>query len=237
MPAPGLLCDVRVPPSRRGERLALTLTYGVACAAPRGAVVASPLPLLGGDMDNNVVRTLARTIARHGLPALRFDYRSVGDSHDLVPGEARFETWRRVEVTGDRSGIAADAEEALRRARGWFAPCLLAGYSFGSWTAVHLASRLAAPVPLVLVAPPLARVDLDAVAAHGARVLLVVAGADELSPPPTEDELRRRFPRARIATLVGADHFLRDREDDLEALVRTFLDDVLPVPQHEELSA
>lgn len=221
------LHDVRVPPARRSESVAMRLTYAPGAPAGRGALVASPLPFLGGDMENNVVRTLARAIAEHGIPALRYDYRSVGDSRDAVPGEARYDTWRRVEETGDRTAVAADAEEALRRARGWFTPVALAGYSFGCWTSALTSAALPSPVPLVLVAPPLAHVDLPLVAEHDAPVLLVVAADDALSPPPPRDELVRRFPRARVEVLDGADHFLRGREDDLAALVRSFLRDAL----------
>ncbi len=228
MPPAPLLADVRVPPARRDESLAMKLTYAPSEAFERGAIIAGPLPFLGGDMDNNVVRTLAHAMVAGGLPALRYDYRSVGDSRDVTPGEARYDTWRHVEETGNRAAIVADAAEALRRAHAYFTPSLLAGYSFGCWTAVRTAAWLPSPVPLVLVAPPLARIDIADVASHAAPVLLVLAGDDTLAPPPSPDELRARFPRARVVVLDDADHFFRGREDDLAAVVRGFLGD-LPV--------
>jgi alpha/beta superfamily hydrolase len=221
------LYHVRMPPSRSGEALAMTLSYAPKTSATTGAIVASPLPFLGGDMDNNVVRTLAEAIAARGLPALRYDYRSVGESADVVPGEAHYETWKRVEETGDRSAVIADAAEALRRASALFTPVLLAGYSFGCWTAVHTATTMSASaaLPLVLVAPPLANVDLGAVATHAAPVLMVFAGDDALCPPLPRDELCAQFPSARIDLLDGADHFFRGREADLARTVTSFLND------------
>lgn len=217
------VCDVRVPPTRRGDALALTLTYLPEQSADGGALVASPLPFLGGDMDNNVVRTLATTCARAGLPALRYDYRSVGDSHDVHPGTSRYEHWRRVEETRDRSAVASDASEALRRARRLFRPLLLAGYSFGCWTALHTSALLGSDVALVLVAPPLVHVDVRVSAAAGARTLVVLAADDALSPAPPDVELSERFPGARIDVVAGADHFFRGREHELAALVSAFV--------------
>ena len=205
----------------------MTLTYDPSTTSTDGAIVASPLPFLGGDMDNNVVRTLARSIARQAMPVLRYDYRSVGASRDVMPSEARYETWRRVEETGDRSAVIADADEALRRARGLFRPTLLAGYSFGCWTAAHCATVLDDTVPMILVAPPLAHVDIASVASHGAPVLLVFADDDVLSPTPPRADLRETFPAARVAIFKGADHFFRDREDDLAATVEAFLQDAV----------
>ncbi len=221
------ICDVRVAPSRRGETLAMTLSYTPATRSRRGAIISSPLPFLGGDMDNNVVRLLARVIAGHGIPALRYDYRSVGESHDVNPGEARYETWRRVEETRGRAAIIADSAEALRRAQALFTPTLLGGYSFGCWTATRIARSVGAPLPLVLVAPPLVHVDLAELAVHGAPVLLVFAGDDRLSPTPAIDELHARFPTAKIVVLDAADHFFRDHKGDLARAIDVFLETAL----------
>ena len=49
--------------------------------APRAiAVVAHPLPIMGGTMDNKVVTTLAKAFVELGYATLRFNFRGVGES-------------------------------------------------------------------------------------------------------------------------------------------------------------
>ena len=59
--------------------------------APRGvALVAHPHPLFGGNLDNKVAQTLAKTFVELGYVALRPNFRGVGAStgeHDQGRGE------------------------------------------------------------------------------------------------------------------------------------------------------
>ena len=50
------------------------------------AVVAHPLPTMGGNMDNKVAVTLAKTFAELGCVALRFNFRGVGASEGEFTG-------------------------------------------------------------------------------------------------------------------------------------------------------
>lgn len=45
-----------------------------------GAVVSHPHPLMGGDMGNSIVETLAETLFAGGFSTLRFNFRGVGKS-------------------------------------------------------------------------------------------------------------------------------------------------------------
>jgi uncharacterized protein len=87
--------------------------------APRAiAVVAHPLPVMGGTMDNKVVTTLARTFAELGFAALRFNFRGVGASTG---------------VFDSGNGEVEDALAVVRYAKeeqGGL-PLVLAGFSFG----------------------------------------------------------------------------------------------------------
>lgn len=55
----------------------LSIPDGVPQAA---GVVAQPHPLYGGTMHSKVVFRASKTLVRHGLPALRFNFRGVGRS-------------------------------------------------------------------------------------------------------------------------------------------------------------
>ncbi len=103
---------------------------------PRGAVLlAGPHPLLGGSMHNNVVRGLGDGLARHGLVALRFNYRGVGASEgpavDVAEHLARF--WETAHVP-DETAYQEDLAGAIDQVRSVVGPALplvLVGYSFG----------------------------------------------------------------------------------------------------------
>ena len=45
-----------------------------------GAVISHPHPLMGGDMGNSIVETLAEALFAGGISTLRFNFRGVGNS-------------------------------------------------------------------------------------------------------------------------------------------------------------
>ncbi|MBI4880678.1 MAG: hypothetical protein HY812_13620 [Planctomycetes bacterium] len=216
------LHETRHLPARPGEQVEIACTFP-GDARRGGALLCSPQPHLGGDLDNNVLRALARALANAGLPVLRFNYRSVGGSCAALPGVQRWEYWKGVAERGEHGRVLEDAAEAYERAARLFVPALLGGYSFGAYVALRLAERLALDLPLVLVAPPLGRLDFRALGARANPCLLVLAEKDALDPAPARDELSRLYPGARVALLDGADHFFLGREEACAAAVLDFL--------------
>ncbi len=109
------------------------------------AVVAHPLPTMGGTMDNKVVTTLAKTFAELGFAALRFNFRGVGGS----AGE--FDSG---------NGEVDDVLAVVRYAQQEYSdlPLVLSGFSFGGYVAAHAAQQLhPQPQRLVLIAPAVGR--------------------------------------------------------------------------------
>jgi len=197
---------VREEPQRIDGRLEGTLR--VPDGEPRAIVViAHPLPTHGGEMRNPLVAGIARACAERGWYALRFNFRGVGASDG---------TW-----TGGRDE-AEDVGAAVVHARG-IVPTLplgLVGYSFGALMALRWVSRAGGghADALVLVGLPLRSVsggenDLPPVADG---TYIVAAEHDQFG---TAAELRRRFPRARVAEVHGADHFFVGHRDELQRLV------------------
>ncbi len=208
--------SVRFAPARPGERLAIALDFP-GHVHRGGAVLFGPDPLLGGDLDNNVLAALAATLADAGRPALRFDYRSSGRSLDVEPGRSRFDWWHDVAGRGDWTAVLEDAAEALARARRWFEPEVAIGYSFGAF----VAHRARTGLRLAMIDPPIERLDLD-----GAEGLLVLSELDGFTPLPPPEALARRFPAARVVRLEEADHFHRGDEARVAQLVLDHLDEV-----------
>jgi alpha/beta superfamily hydrolase len=184
----------------------LTTSDGVALEArlaepptPRGGVViCHPHPLYGGDMDNPVVVRLAEVCGDLGLATLRFNFRGTGDSagvHDHGTSEQH------------------DVEAALARLAslvGAERPLLLAGYSFGAAVVASVAPRHAELAGVVLVAPPLARMESGHFAGldrFGERLLIVAGSKDDICPAEGLVRLRETTPGATFQLIESANHF------------------------------
>ena len=177
------------------------------------AVVAHPLPIMGGTMDNKVVSTLAKAFVESGHATLRFNFRGVGES------EGSYDQGR---------GEMLDAIAAAEFLRGEYPglPLLLAGFSFGAYVQARAAEQLK-PQRLVLIAPAVGRfapstgprkgmpdVPLDTLLIHG--------DLDEVV------ELHELLEWARpqhlpVIVLAGAGHFFHGRLTQLKQIVTNYL--------------
>ena len=166
---------------------------------PRGGVViCHPHPLHGGDMDNPVVVRLAEVFGEMGLATLRFNFRGTGQSTGAHGG-----------------GVAEQHDVEVARAHmvslvGGDQPVVLAGYSFGAAVVAEVAAKHGELSGVVLVAPPLARVDPErfaGLAPFVERLLVIVGGSDEICPTDAQARLRDSVPHATFEVIDGANHF------------------------------
>ena len=122
-------------------------------AEPRAiAVVAHPLPTMGGTMDNKIVTTLVKTFTELGFIAVRFNFRGVGEStgvYDEGNGEVE-----------DVHAIVAYAYQEFGKL-----PLILSGFSFGGYVQARAAEKLH-PAKLVLIAPAVGRFAMPHVPAN-----------------------------------------------------------------------
>jgi len=167
--------------------------------APRGgAVICHPHPLYGGDMDNPVVVRLAEVFSEMALATIRFNFRGTGGS------------------TGAH-GAGVDEQHDVEAARARIAglvdagcPVVLAGYSFGAAVVGDVATKHPQLSGVVLVAPPLARVDpkrFAGLAGLGERLLIVAGSDDEICPRDALAGLREFTPQATVDIVETANHF------------------------------
>jgi len=169
---------------------------------PRGiAVVAHPLPTMGGTMDNKVVTTLARTFAELGYAALRFNFRGVGAS------AGHFD-----HGTGETHDAIAAAQFMRNSYPGL--PLLCAGFSFGGYVQARAAPELR-PRQMVLVAPA---VDRDATPPAPAGTLLIHGDLDDVVELDTVLRWARPQQLA-VVVLAGAGHFFHGRLTQLRQVV------------------
>ena len=171
--------------------------------APRAiAVIAHPLPTMGGTMENKIVTTLAKTFAELGFAALRFNFRGVGAS------SGEFD---------DGNGEVEDALTVTRYAMSEYGdlPLILSGFSFGGYVQARAAQQLP-PRQLVLIAPAVTRYPMPPVPHN---TLLVHGELDEVVP--LADVMQWARPqRLPIVVLPGAVHFFHGRLDHLKEIVR-----------------
>jgi alpha/beta superfamily hydrolase len=167
------------------------------------AVVAHPLPTMGGTMENKVAVMLAKTFAELGCISLRFNFRGVGESEG--------------EFTGGE-GEEQDMIAIVRYAREQFGeelPLLLSGFSFGGYVAARAAHYLH-PQHLVLAAPAVGRFAMPAVSPD---TLVIHGEYDDVVP--LADALEWARPQhLPIVVLPQAEHFFHGRLTQLRDIVR-----------------
>ena len=127
------------------DRVRLEGLFAVA-GGTKGAVISHPHSLMGGDMWNPVVETVAQALFDAGISTLRFNFRGVGGSG------GHFDEGR-----GEQADLLSAF--AFLEDRG-IKEVLPAGYSFGAWvTAGVLGRRTLAPA--LFVAPPIEMFSFD----------------------------------------------------------------------------
>jgi len=158
-------------------------------------VITHPHPLYGGDMDNQVVSTIARAYRKAGYTTLCFNFRGVGKSegnHTGGPGEKK-----------DLVAAIAFLSDSVS------GPIVLAGYSYGAWI-----NATAGPfdnvASMVMVSPPVSfdGISFDKVSSLFRLELVVTGSRDEIAQAGA---IRSMLPKwnkdARLEIIEGADHF------------------------------
>jgi hypothetical protein len=186
-------------------------------------VTLHPLPTHGGFMDSHVYRKASfRLPALAGIAVLRFNTRGTSSPRGTSGG--RFE-----EGIGERADVEAAVRFAADRGlpRRW-----LVGWSFGT----ELALKYGAVAPVVdqiegavLLSPPLHRAgdaDLDAWAACGKPMTVLVPEFDDYLRPAEAAQRFARVPQARVVGVEGAKH-LWVGEKFVQRVLGEVVDDVL----------
>lgn len=177
-----------------------------------GMLFLPPHPLFGGNLGNNVVRAVARCVARDGVPVILFNYRGVGESFRPRPDLPLFEYWSLLDREGSYTDIEMDVREVHGFGRGLFERLHLVAYSFGATFLGGLAA--AGPPSWCAIAPSVSLPE-----ALGAWPGLVIEPEDDGLLPVGP---RTRPASARRVVAAGADHFFRGREEEVASLVSSW---------------
>lgn len=206
--------------------LALPVDGGGAPVTPAATLVTlHPLPTHGGYMDSHVLRKASwRLPALAGIAVLRFNTR--GTTSPRGTSQGTFDGG-----IGERYDVAAAIELAEFRDL----PHLwLVGWSFGTELALRY-GRDPAVEGAILLSPPLRRAtddDLDAWAAFGRPLVVLVPEHDDFLVPAEAAPHFSRVPNAEMIAVPGARHLWVG-----EAQVRRVLDEIVAhvLPGHGPL--
>jgi uncharacterized protein len=170
--------------------------------SPRAvAVVAHPLPTMGGTMDNKIVTTLVKTFVELGFAALRFNFRGVGESSGSYD-----------DGNGEVEDVLAIANYALQEFGKL--PLIQSGFSFGGYVQARAAEQLH-PDKLVLVAPAVGRFAMPNVPAN---TLVIHGEKDEVVP--LADILEWARPQhLPVVVVPEATHYFHGHLHQIKAIV------------------
>lgn len=211
-------------------QLSGVLAYPLDAEPTHAVLLCSPHPHFAGDMDNNIIRAVARDAAETAV-TLRFDYRGVGDSEiDLPQGLSVFDYWQEVEERQAYDDAIADvaAAGAALSSAGGSLPLAIVGYSFGCATGMRFGLFEPSAEAIVGICPPLTRVSFGFLGNCPKPALFVCSKGDFVF---SEDKLlgcqASAGPNLRTELLDVGDHFFRGEEEIVCRPARRFLRHVL----------
>ena len=165
-------------------------------------------------MHNKVAHTLARTFARLGFAAVRFNFRGTESSEGAWDGGR---------------GEVGDVLAAASHMRNTFpdVPLWISGFSFGAAMAIKAAQRETF-AGLVSVAPAVSRFQADPSPQPVCPWLIVQGDADELvAADETIEWVNTLEPGPELVVLPDVEHFFHGRLVDLREIVTAFVADQL----------
>ena len=181
-------------------------------------VVCHPHPLYGGDMDNNVVIPVCRSLGQASIASLRFNFRGVGMS------QGKF-----ADGIGEQDDVLAAISylstlEIVDRER-----IGLCGYSFGGAMALDIAPSDARVKALALISPTVpSHVSLTK---YAKPKLIICGSADQFVSIITLQRLAEELPPPNEYEFVaGADHFWGGYEGKVATKVAAFFANALKLP-------
>jgi len=165
------------------------------------AALCHPHPQYGGSMHDAVLQTVATALLSRGVNCLRFNFRGVGGS------DGRFD-----------NGVG-EAED-LRSVCEWIAleyprdKLWLAGYSFGA-SIVWQTLADVNPARVLLVAPPVGRMDFSRPAPDGIEIHAVAGDRDDF----VDLNQFETWTGVTTTVIAGADHFFASHQAELAEAV------------------
>lgn len=166
-------------------------------------------------MHNKVVFKVAQILQTLGMPALRFNFRGVGHSTGVYD-----------EGRGEMDDTRYALEFLSHRYPGL--PVVLAGFSFGAWVGLRVASVDDRVQTLIGLGTPARMFGNDHLEGCHKPKLFIHGTLDELAPFALTNRWFEHVPAPKsLIPVVGADHFFQDRLEEVQAMIANFIGDTL----------
>lgn len=191
-------------------RLEAAVEIPAAAHSDAVGVICHPHPVYHGTMNNKVVHTVSRAVNRLNRPAVRFNFRGVGESQgQYADGHGE---------TDDTLAVIEWARDRWPAAEIW-----LAGFSFGAFVALRSAAS-AKPACLITIAPPIQRFAVADLPHPSCPWLIVQGDRDELVDSRSVSSWARGLrPPATVEVMEDTDHFFHGRLTRLRETIMGFL--------------
>lgn len=160
------------------------LTYPESEDSDHQILIAGPHPLLGGDMENNVVRQLSLHLAENKISTLRFNYRGVGLSDgeriNSTDNIAQFLETSHIESEADFYHDLISAGSYLEQHLGRID--YLVGYSFGASLCSRWLTEKSGVKGVVLISPTIEKHDYQGLR-NSPVPKLIISSEDDFAVP------------------------------------------------------
>lgn len=186
------------------------------------ALILHPHPLHGGTMNNKITYHLFRSFVRAGFTALRINFPGVGKSQGIFSNGAN-------EINAASSAIDWLQHNNPENAHSW-----IAGFSFGSWVGMHLATRRPEIERFIMVAPPADHYDFSFSFPCPCYGMVVTGQNDTISTLPAVTKLANEWQSQKnfgvdYKIVPDADHFFVHQMDEFDAICDSYINTALAV--------
>jgi alpha/beta superfamily hydrolase len=182
------------------------------------ALVLHPHPLYGGTMNNKVVYSLYESFKRNGFSVLRINFRGVGRS------QGKFDNG-----VGELTD-AATALDWLQNQNPDISSFWISGFSFGAWIAMQLMMRRPEIQAFAVASPPVNKYDFSFLSPCPAKGIIVQGDQDSIVSENAVSEFIDKISKQKNTNIdyqiiFGADHFFREKTDELIDVVSYYIND------------
>ncbi len=209
-----------------GLKLEGFLSYDENTLSPPLVLLCPPHPHLGGDMENNVIMALGKTLAENGFAALRFNYRGVGSSESRLSNIAEiYEYWEEILNSDDCSDAIVDATSAIHYLESTVGmkKLFIAGYSFGAIVAMMLSVANTNIRAFASISTPFGRFDTAFLSDCKKHKLFICADNDFAASIEDIEKGMMSVSKPKILDMVNdCDHFYIDEELEIANKVLKF---------------
>ena len=184
------------------------------------ALILHPHPLHGGTMNNKVVYNTFHSFVKNNFSVLRINFRGVGRS------QGKFDNG-----VGELAD-AATAMDWLQLQNPDTNIFWVAGFSFGAWISLQLLMRRPEIQGFVAISPPVNKYDFGFLSPCPSAGLIVQGNQDSVVSESAVADFAHKLMKQKNSDISydiidGADHFFRDKIDELNTSVTEYVKDKL----------